>query len=1208
MSRIITKSMREKRNIKIFFVLVCLLSIICGISTSRNFDFKINPRQLANDIKYRYDANGGYVGLDITLNTLKTGEAAAAQNTIELQNAMNKVSDAGGGNIYLPSGTYYFGPGGYNSTTDKEDFAIKCRNNVHLRGRGTDENSANHTILKPLYDQPYANGGMDMFYFNNYKDSGFKSVYYTPASTETVSYINNNGKTVTWSNQTIYLINADFSDFIIDGDSARGGIATAGGKYRTDGKGFMINLFSDCDWNNVVVKNVDATGFGVDCPINSTIKNCKAINCGKAATQADGGASGFGIGTGYSNDESLVIENSIAINNKKFGFFFEHQAKFNDMHYKATTSKGFVVTNSVAGGNMYDFGGLKSYDTTYENNVSVSNQGNYNIPGLKATNTQPGKYQYSYITFTKGNINLNKVTQPIYFSEYSSNSFAVNTKVYGGLKDITSNEEEIKWAVDSGIIPVKNATQFGIKDSVSRLDTLKAIYAYTGREYPISNVGRVTERANYKKQISQIGFTDLNSEKYQDELDNIVWAYNKSIISKDTKFNPETPCTRAQLVTMLYRMEGSPSVIGKNPFIDVKTGSYYYNAVIWGYNKGIIKGTTSNQFSPNDNLTKQQLAVFLYRYKNVSSRQFKLKVNNIGGVGYNPSTYTRTGNIKLNNPTRTGYTFLGWTGSNGVTPNQNITIKSGTTGNISYTANWTPNLINLFIKQEASIKEYKVGAKLDTKGLIVGAKFGDNNIFEVPNYEISPKVLDKVGTQTITIKYGGLSTSYNVKVTDKKINKISIARKPDNVDYYVGDKIDTTGLELKVLYDDGTSNIVKSGYTVSPTTITKPGTTKVIIKYNGITTSYEVNAKDIQVESIKIKTYPVKTAYYVGEYLETEGLVLSVAYSNGVVKNIDSDYTVNVKKITEPGEQYVTVKYKEKTTKYKITSKKDTITGMIISEVPKKISYFIGEKFDSSGLKIAIMRSSGYKEIINSGYKISIKEGYAFKEKGLFEVKVTYGEYTDKFNLKIYDEKDKILSIIKRPNKTNYVVGEKFTTEGMVIELVSPDGKHIKIDDYKVSLIEGGILTEIGPKKVTVTYKEYSTDFDITVGKVVSLQVNKVSIKHMYKMGEKFDIEDIAVIAQYEDGVKEKLDKQYKVEVEGGNTFTTPGEKLVTVTYGDASTSFRITVDDSYVSNKPNYIIFVIIGTIFVLLITGLVVYVSKKDKQNNQKVIRNKD
>ena len=135
-----------------------------------------------------------------------------------------------------------------------------------------------------------------MFYFNNYKDSGFNSVNYDISSLVNVSYVDSSGQIVNWENQTVYLINADFSDFVIDGDSVRGGIATAGGQYLTDGKGFMINLFSNCDWNNVVVKNTDATGFGVDCPINSTIRNCKAINCGKAATTSDNGASGFGIG------------------------------------------------------------------------------------------------------------------------------------------------------------------------------------------------------------------------------------------------------------------------------------------------------------------------------------------------------------------------------------------------------------------------------------------------------------------------------------------------------------------------------------------------------------------------------------------------------------------------------------------------------------------------------------------------------------------------------------------------------------------------------------------------------------------------------------------------------------------------------------------------------------------------------------------------
>ena len=75
--------------------------------------------------------------------------------------------------------------------------------------------------------------------------------------------------------------------------------------------------------------------------------NCKAINCGKAAKTTDGGASGFGIGVGYSNNESLIITNCVALNNKKFGFFFEHQSRFGGSYYPAITSKKFVVSNSI---------------------------------------------------------------------------------------------------------------------------------------------------------------------------------------------------------------------------------------------------------------------------------------------------------------------------------------------------------------------------------------------------------------------------------------------------------------------------------------------------------------------------------------------------------------------------------------------------------------------------------------------------------------------------------------------------------------------------------------------------------------------------------------------------------------------------------------------------------------------------------------------
>ena len=1194
-----------KRVEKIRLLLLCFL--LLGFSTllygangykTLTADLENEFNNVFDEVKYRYDSNG-YSGLDITLNTLKTGEAAAATNTVKLQDAMNKVSEAGGGTVYLPSGTYYFGPGGYNSSSEKEDFAIKCRNNVHLKGQGTNENSSNYTVLKPLYNNSSANGGMDMFYFNNYKDSGFGSTNYNTSSLVNVSYVDTSGKSIIWNNQTVYLINADFSDFVIDGDSARGGIAKGGGTYRTDGKGFMINLFSDCDWNNVVVKNVDATGFGVDCPINSTIKNCKAINCGKAATQNDGGASGFGIGTGYSNLESLVIENSIALNNKKFGFFFEHQARFSDVNYKATTSKGFVVKDSIAGGNMYDFGGLKAYDVTYENNKSVSNLSSYKVDGLKATNTNGGTYNYGSISFTSGKLNLNKVVQPIFYSTYSTNSLSVNTDVFSMINDVDSYTTEVKWAVNSGVIPVNSATKFSPDASISRIDVIKSLYAFSGYDALVNNNSTKNDRSKHRNIINSIGYGDLNNSIYDDDLDSIVWAYNKGIISKDSLFNPSVYCTRAQFVTMLYRMAGSPAVSGSNPFIDTKEGSWYYNAVLWGYNNGIIKGTTGGKFSPDDKLSKLQLAIFLHRYKSVTPQNFKLKVNVIGGVNNNVSAYNRNTKYTLVNPTRNGFTFLGWTGSNGKTPSKNVVINSGTTGNLSYTANWKANLINLFIIKEASTKTYSVGSKVNTSGLVIGAKYGDNNINEIKDYTISPSVLDKVGQQVITISYGGLSTSYTVNVSDVNVSKISISKKPNKVNYHTGDKVDTTGLELNVTYDNGTSGIINNGYSISPEILNKTGTNKITVKYGGKSTTFEVEVKEISVSSIKIKSNPTKTEYYVGEYLNTDGLVLEVTYSDGSVKDINSGYSVSSKLLGVVGEKNIVVTYKDKTCKYKINVKEEKATSIKVYELPKKINYFVGDKFNSSGLKIAVYKDSGYKEVISSGFNLSIDNNHIFNSKGVVVVTVNYGSHSTSFNVNVYDASDQVLSLTSRPNKTSYVVGEKFNSTGILIEMISVDGSKSKVSDYNLSISNDTVLNDVGIKTVYVTSNGKSTSFDITVNKVVNLEVNSTVEKHEYKLGETFDPKNIVVVAEYSDGAKEKLGSQYKVEVEGGKKFTTPGEKEVKVIYGDSSSTFIINVDDSYVKEEGfNMNILVIIA----ISIGGLFVLLGINDRRNRNK------
>ena len=82
-----------------------------------------------------------------------------------------------------------------------------------------------------------------------------------------------------------------------------------------------------------------------------------------------------------------------------------------------------------------------------------------------------------------------------------------------------------------------------------------------------------------------------------------------------TRFDPDGSVTRAQLVTILYRIAGSPSVNGlTNQFADVSHGTWYTDAVIWAAAKGIVTGTTKDTFAPNSNITREQLATILYRY------------------------------------------------------------------------------------------------------------------------------------------------------------------------------------------------------------------------------------------------------------------------------------------------------------------------------------------------------------------------------------------------------------------------------------------------------------------------------------------------------------------------------------------------------------------------------------------------------------------
>lgn len=1159
-------------------------------------------------------------GTDLIPNSTKTADMQ--KNTKNLQDAIDKVSESGGGVVYLPTGTFYFSKGGIAAHSN-EDYAIRCRNNVHLKGAGTNENNSNNlTILKPYYYSPKADGGMDMFYFNNYADTGYNNTSNVTTSTKRdVTYTDINGTTQTLKNQTVYLINADFSDFIVDGDESRGGIAACGGVYKTDGKGFMINLFKDCDWDNVVVKNTDATGFGIDCPLNSTMTNCKAINCGKAATQSDGGASGFGIGTGYSNDESLIISNCVAINNKKFGFFFEHQSRFSSTHYPATTSKGFVVSNSVAGGNMYDFGGLKAYDVTFENVQSLSGKVDYtNTNFKKTTSVATACNRYTTITYSNNtSIKLNTNTQPIYFSMYSKNIYLTNTTITNYITDITSNTTENKWAINNGIIPLVTQTKYQPSNTMTRFEIINSLWRYANMP------GTISATKTSKNDISSsqdyitktIGYTDLGTETYQYDLDSIIWAYQSGIISKDTKFNPSNNCTRAQFVTMLYRLAGSPTVSGTIPFTDVEGTSYYYKAVVWGYNVGVIKGSTSNTFTPDLDITKSEVAIFLYRYHKLSSNTYRIIYNLNGGVASgNPTSYKKTSStITLKNPTKSGYTFAGWTGSNGVTASTSVSIKKGTVGNLVYTANWKANLSSIGIKTKPTTTSYYTNDKVNTAGLVLNAYYTDSNVEEVTGgYTTYPTTLTTAGTQKITITYNGKTTSYNVNVTALSASSISINTNPNKLDYYLNDSVDTTGLVLNVKYNNGTTKTITSGYTSSPTTLTQIGTQKITVTYDNKTTTYDVNVKKNDVKSIAIKSVPETTLYYEGDYLDTTGLTLKVIYNNGNTKEITSGYTVDTTQLTTPGKQTITVTYASQTTTFNVTVNKIEISSIAIKNLPNQTTYFVGDSFSSEGLTLSIYKNSGYIEEITTGFTLSVANGTKLT-KGTHSITVTYSGKTTTFDIIVNELQQESLILLSRPTKTNYVVGDKFTTSGLELQYIDATGKKNNITSgYAISFKDGTILNQVGTQTITITYNNKQVNFNIKVNKVKKLEVNKSIIKTEYNVGETFELANIDLTATYQDDTKEKITNGYDITIEEGTTFTTPGEKNVTITYGGSTTTFKVNVSDSEENvekttteaketstNQTNNLnLLYLLISIGLILVIGIILYLKYK---KNQKV-----
>ena len=161
-------------------------------------------------------------------------------------------------------------------------------------------------------------------------------------------------------------------------------------------------------------------------------------------------------------------------------------------------------------------------------------------------------------------------------------------------------EDAVDWAVENGITKGTDNTHFSPDGICTRAQAVTFLWRAAGSPKP---------------ETRAMPFTDVPVGSYY--YDAVLWAVENGITkgTSDTTFSPNMTCTRAQIVTFLWRSEKSPAAGTANLFVDVKSTVYYADAVLWAVENDITKGTTNTTFSPDADCTRAQIVTFLWRCK-----------------------------------------------------------------------------------------------------------------------------------------------------------------------------------------------------------------------------------------------------------------------------------------------------------------------------------------------------------------------------------------------------------------------------------------------------------------------------------------------------------------------------------------------------------------------------------------------------------------
>ena len=272
---------------------------------------------------------------------------------------------------------------------------------------------------------------------------------------------------------------------------------------------------------------------------------------------------------------------------------------------KDVTVKANWVYNGGSSGGGYTYYTIKA---TAGVNGSISPTGNVSVrEGRDQTFTiTPNKgYAVAKVLIDSKNVGAVKSytfenvkknhTIEVVFMKASGNP---QTGVFVDVPEGSYYEEAVNWAVEKGITTGTDATHFSPDGICTRAQAVTFLWRAAGSPAAKSAV---------------MPFADVKAGSYY--YDAVLWAVANGVTNgtSDTMFSPDATCSRAQIVTFLWRSQKSPAAGTANPFTDVKASAYYADAVLWAVKEDVTKGTTNTTFSPDANCTRAQIVTFIWR-------------------------------------------------------------------------------------------------------------------------------------------------------------------------------------------------------------------------------------------------------------------------------------------------------------------------------------------------------------------------------------------------------------------------------------------------------------------------------------------------------------------------------------------------------------------------------------------------------------------